>query len=158
MSAERFIKLVEDEQGFEFIQAYRNDEDRIIGGKGNIYWYIITKKGKVKESYIGKLEGGVWKDSYVKGAGAPKDMPSGTTIDLIAKNAFLIQGEYWVKDRKGKLVEDSHPHLHYVYGFGDKAVDVSEKYGVTIAFSDIKDDAAGFHLRDVTTGSKVELP
>ena len=27
-----------------------------------------------------------------------------------------------------------HPHYHYVYGIGDKALDVSEKYGVSIGY------------------------
>ena len=43
---ERFVKLVEDNGGFEFYQAYRNDVDLILGGKGT-------------ESYIGKNAGGV---------------------------------------------------------------------------------------------------
>ena len=41
---ERFVKLVEDNGGFEFYQAYRNDVDHILGGKGNTYWYVILKK------------------------------------------------------------------------------------------------------------------
>lgn len=69
-----------------------------------------------------------------------------------------MQEEKWVKGRKPRLVEDSHPHFHYVYGFGDKGVDVSRQYGVTIGFSDIKDLAAGFHLRYLYTGSEVDLP
>ena len=56
---ERFVKLVEDNGGFEFYQAYRSDVDHILGGKGNTYWYVILKKGKVTESYIGKNSGGV---------------------------------------------------------------------------------------------------
>ena len=64
---ERFIKLVEDNGGFEYYQAYRNDVDLILGGKGDTFWYVVTKKGKVTESYIGKYAGGVWEDVYVKG-------------------------------------------------------------------------------------------
>ena len=51
---ERFIKLVEDNGGFEYYQAYRNDVDLILGGKGDTYWYVVMKKGKLTESYIGK--------------------------------------------------------------------------------------------------------
>ena len=80
------------------------------------------------------------------------------TVALIEEKAYLMQEEKWVKDRKPKPVEDAHPHFHYVYGFGDKAVDVSQKYGVTIAFSDIKDPAAGFHLRYFYTGKELYLP
>ena len=157
MSSEQFIKLVEDNDGFEFYQAYQNDVDHILGGKENTYWYIIMKKGKAAETYIGKLNGNVWEDSYTKGA-KTKNMPAGSTIKRIAEKAFFMQEEKWVSGRKGKLVEDAHPHYHYVYGFGDKGLDVSEKYGVTIAFSDIHDVPAGFHLRYLYTGRDVELP
>ena len=70
----------------------------------------------------------------------------------------IMQDEAWVKDRKPRLVEDSNPHYHYVYGIGDKALDISEAYGVSIAYSDIKDPAAGFHLRYLYTGEDVEKP
>ena len=49
-------------------------------------------------------------------------------------------------------------NYHYIYGFGDKGLDVSEQYGVTIAYSDIKDTSTGFHLRYVYVGDDVELP
>ena len=157
MSEEHFIQLVQDNDGFEFYQAFRNDVDHVFGGKGNTYWYTIIKKGKVVESYIGKQVGDTWEDTYTKGA-KTKTMPSGSTIQLIEEKAYLMQDEKWVKDRKGKLIEDSHPHYHYVYGFGDKGLDVSEQYGVTIAYSDIKDTSTGFHLRYVYVGDDVELP
>ena len=44
---ERFVKLVEDNGGFEYYQAYRGDVDLILGGKGNTFWYTVMKKGKV---------------------------------------------------------------------------------------------------------------
>ena len=157
MSEDRFIKLVEENNGFEFYQAYRNDVDHILGGKGDTYWYIIMKKGKVSESYIGKRTADGWEDTYTKGA-KTKAMPAGSTIKRIAEKAYLMQEEKWVAGRTPKVIEDGHPHYHYVYGFGDKGLDVSEKYGVTIAFSDIKDVSAGFHLRYLYTGNDVELP
>ena len=67
---ERFIKLVEDNGGFEYYQAYRNDVDLILGGKG---------------------------------------------------------------------------------------LDVSVEYGVTIAYNDIKDADASFHLRYLYIGNDVDL-
>ena len=162
MSADRFIDLVEKHNGFEFSLAYRDDADHIIGGKGDTYWYIIVKKGKVAESYIGKCQNGSWEDTYIKGTGARKKtkaMPSGSTIALIAEKAYYMQNEKWVAGKKNpRLIEDSHPHYHYVYGFGDKGLDVSEKYGVTIAYSDIKDAASGFHLSSLQTGNDVEMP
>lgn len=39
---------------------------------------------------------------------------------------------------------NTDPRYHYVYGFGDKGLDVSVEYGVTIAYNDIKDVDAGF--------------
>ncbi len=161
MFEEKFIQLVEEFGGFEFYQAYRGDVDHILGGKGDTFWYTVMKKGKVTESYIGELAGGVWSDKYIKISGATKKekaMPAGSTIRLIAEKAYLAQNEQWVTRRTPKPIEDSHPHYHYVYGFGDKALDVSVKYGVSIAFSDIKDLSAGFHLRYLYTGSDVELP
>ena len=157
MSEERFIQLVQDNDGFEFYQAFQNDVDHVIGGKGDTYWYYVMKKGKVLETYIGKKKGDTWEDTYTKGAKS-KSMPAGSTIQLIAEKAYYMQEEKWVKDRQGKLIEDSHPHYHYVYGFGDKGLDISAKYGVTIAFSDIKDTSTGFHLRYVYAGDEVELP
>ena len=55
-------------------------------------------------------------------------------------------------------LHDAHPHYHYTYGIGDKALDVSEKYGVSIGYSDIKDVEAGFRLRYLYTGEEVEKP
>ena len=161
MFEEKFIKLVEENGGFEFYQAYRGDVDLILGGKGNTFWYVVMKKGKVRESYIGKNAGGVWEDVYVKGSGATqktKAMPSGSTIRKIAEKAYLCQDEPWVTRRTPKPIEDAHPRYHYVYGFGDKGLDVSVEYGVTIAYNDVKDADAGFHLRYLYTGNDVDLP
>ena len=161
MSEERFTGLVDENQGFEFYQAYQNDVDHVIGGKGNVFWFTLMKKGKVVETYLGKLQNGVWEDTYIKGTGdkkKTKTMPSGSTIKRIEEKAYFLQDEKWVAGRKPKLVEDSHPHYHYVYGFGDKALDVSEKYGVTIGYNDIKDPSAAFHLRYLYTGKDVDMP
>ena len=72
MSQDRFISLVEENNGFEFYQAYRGDVDHVLGGKDGTYWYVIMKKGKVTESYIGKNSTGVWEDICIKGTGANK--------------------------------------------------------------------------------------
>ena len=161
MSEERFMKLVQENDGFEFYQAYRDDVDHILGGKGDTFWYVIMKNGKVKESYTGKYSDGTWEDTCTKGSGASAKttaMPSRSTIKKIVEKAYLMQDETWVTRRTPKPIEDNHPHYHYVYGFGDKALDVSVQYGVTIAFSDIKDVDAGFHLRYLYTGDEVEEP
>ena len=145
MSTERFIKLVEDNGGFEFCLAYSGDEDHFIGGKNNTYWYIIFKKSKIEKSCTATYINGQWKDTVTKIRGSKKtvkDTAAGSTIQMIADKAYLLQDQNWVKNRKGRLIEDGHPHLHYTYGFGEKALDISEQYGVTIAFSDINDVAS----------------
>ena len=43
-------------------------------------------------------------------------------------------------------------------GMGDKALDIIEAYGVSIAYSDLKDPSAGFHLRYLYTGDEVDIP
>ncbi|MBQ1307345.1 MAG: hypothetical protein IIZ64_05415 [Erysipelotrichaceae bacterium] len=157
----RFLELVEKEKGFEFYQAFREEVDWIIGGKDDTFWFVILKDQSVKETYVGKFEKGVWTDQLIKGKGkkaSVKDMPAGSTIKRIEERAYFMQEEGWVKDRKPRLIEDSHPHYHYVYGMGDKALDVSEAYGVSIAYSDLKDPSAGYHLRYLYTGEEVEIP
>ncbi len=161
MFEERFMELVEANGGFEYYQAYRGDVDHVLGGKDGVFWFTVMKKGKVTESYIGKYAGGAWEDRYIKGSGASKKekaMPAGSTIKRIAEAAYLMQNETWVTRRTPKPIEDAHPRYHYVYGFGDRGLDVSVKYGVTIAYSDVKDESAGFHLRYLYTGSEVEAP
>ncbi|MBQ2058623.1 MAG: hypothetical protein II488_02525 [Firmicutes bacterium] len=44
------------------------------------------------------------------------------------------------------------------WAIGGKALDVSEAYGVSIGYSDLKDIEAGFHLRSLSTGGDVKLP
>ena len=150
MKSCRFLELVEREKGFEYYQAFRDEVDWVIGGKDNTYWFAVLKDQTVKETYIGTLKDGIWADCRIKGKGkkkSVKEMSSGSTIKRIEERAYFMQDAEWVKNRKPRLVEDANPHYHYVYGIGDKALDVSEPYGVSIAYSDLKDPSAGFHLR-----------
>ena len=157
----RFIELVEKEKGFEFYQAFRDETDWVMGGKGDTCWFTVLKDQSVKETCIGTLKDGVWTDRMIKGKGknrSVKEMPAGSTIARIEERAYFMQEAEWVSDRKPRLIEDAHPHYHYVYGMGDKALDVSEAYSVSIAYSDLNDPAAGFHLRYLYTGNEVESP
>ena len=161
MKSNRFLELAEKEKGFEFCQAFRNEVDWIIGGKGDTCWFVVMKDQSVQETFIGTLKDGVWTDRRIKGKGKKKtvkEMPAGSTNKRVEERAFFMQDAEWVKGRKPRLVEDAHPHYHYVYGFGDKALDISEAYGVSIGYSDLKDPEAGFHLRFLYTGEEVELP
>ena len=63
MDREAFMKLVNENDGFEFIIGYKDDLDYYIGGKGNKYWFQWIK-GKNSEYYIGTYENGVWTDKY----------------------------------------------------------------------------------------------
>ena len=161
MESYRFMELVEKEKGFEFCQAFRDEVDWVIGGRDGTYWFAVLKDQSVKEIYIGTLKNGVWEDRKVKGKGKKRtvaEMPAGSTIKRIEERAFFMQDAEWVKGRKPRLVQDAHPHYHYVYGMGDKALDVSEAYGVSIAYSDLKDLSAGFRLRYLYTGEEVDIP
>ena len=85
-------------------------------------------------------------------------MPAGSTIRRIEERTYFMQDEASVRDRKPRLITDAHPNYHYVYGIVDKVLDISEAYGVSIGYSDIKDPSAGFHLRYLYTGKEVESP
>ena len=157
----RFLELAEKENGFEFYQAFRDEIDWIMGAKGDACWFVVMQDQSVKETYIGTRKDGVWTDRRIKGKGkrkTEKEMTPGSTIRRVEERAFFMQDAEWVKDRKPRLVEDAHPHYHYVYGMGDRALDVSEAFGVSIGYSDLKDPEAGFHLRYLYTGEEVEIP
>ena len=161
MESYRFLELVEKEKGFEFCQAFRDEVDWIIGGKDNTYWFAVLKEQSVKETYMGTLKDGEWVDCRIKGKGKKKkikEMPAGSTIKRIEERAYFMQDADWVEGRKPRLVEDAHPHYHYVYGIGDRALDVAKSYGVSIAYSDLKDLSAAFRLRFLYTGEEVEIP
>ena len=162
MERGRFLELADKENGFEFYQAFRDEVDWVIGGKGNTCWFAVLQDQSVKETFVGTFKDGVWTDCRIKGKGKKKtvkEMPAGSTIKRIEERAFFMQDAEWVRDRKPRVVaEGAHPHYHYVYGIGDKALDVSEAYGVSIAYSDLKDPSAGFHLRYLYTGKDVEIP
>ena len=59
MESLRFLKLVEEEKGFEFYQAFRDEVDWIIGGKDDTYWFAVMQDQSVKETYIGTLKDGI---------------------------------------------------------------------------------------------------
>ena len=161
MGEYRFLELVDKENGFEFYQAFRDEIDWVIGGKEDTVWFAVLQDQAVKETYIGKIKDGIWTNSKIKGKGKKKtvtEMPAGSTIKHIEERAYFMQEEDWVKGRDPKRIADAHPHYHYVYGFGDKALDVSEAYGVSIAYSDINDLSTGFHLRYLYTGEDVMIP
>ena len=48
MKTYRFLELVEKEKGFEFYQAFRDEVDWVIGGKGDTYWFTVMQDQSVK--------------------------------------------------------------------------------------------------------------
>ena len=157
----RFTELAEQENGFEFCQAFRDEQDWLMGGRDNTCWFAVLQDQAVRELYIGTFQDGIWTDRLIRGKGKRKtvsELPSESTIRKIEEQAYFMQDADWVKNRKPSRIADAHPHYHYVYGIGDKALDISEAYGVSIAYSDLKDPAVGFHLRFLHTGKEVSIP
>ena len=161
MDIESFMKLVEENNGFEMVIGFRDDIDHLIGGTGNKYWYYIDNDGKSSSYYIGTYEDGKWSDKFYKTKHdkiqSSESVESGTTINKIIERAYYYQDK--IGNKKPQRVEkEEDTYLHYVYGFGDKAWEVSEKYGVTTFFSNINNEEEGYHLRDILTGKDVEKP
>ena len=118
MSEDRFIQLVQDNDGFEYYQAFRGDVDHVLGGKGDTYWYIIMKKGKVTESYIGKYRGDVWEDVFIKGSGS-----RGVPIDV--KETKLSPS---VNIKDGKNTVSQTGSLELTFSGGDKEASVTATF------------------------------
>ena len=161
MDKESFMKLVKDNNGFELRIGFRDFIDHSIGGINNKYWYYIDNNGKSSEYYIGTYEDGKWSDKYYKAKKnkiiSSESIEPETTINKIVDRVYYYQDK--IGNKKPQIVEkEEDKYLHYVYGFGDKAWEVSEKYGVTTFFSNINNEEEGYHLRDILIGSEVEKP
>lgn len=160
MDREAFMKLVDDNDGFEFVIGYRDDLDYYIGGKGNKYWFLWTK-GNKSEYYVGTYENGAWTDKHYV-AKSKKIIDSEivepeTTINKIVERAYYYQDK--IGNKKPTEIDKEYDiFLHYVYGFGERAWEVSKKYGVTVTFSDINKVEEGYHLRDYCIGAEVDKP
>ena len=93
MDREAFMKLVDDNDGFEFVIGYRDDLDFYIGGKGNTYWFLWTK-GNKSEYYVGTYENGSWTDKFYIKKGSKlesKTVDNETTIKMIVERAYFYQ-------------------------------------------------------------------
>ena len=87
-------------------------------------------------------------------------------IDYNGKKQEYFLGTYengtWTDKfytKKGTEVE-KHGFMcnHYMFGFGEKAVETVPEYGITEDFNDINDNDNAYHLRDILTGKDVEKP
>ena len=160
MDNKTFIDLVNEYDGFELVIGFRDDVDHYIGGKDNKVWYQVTK-GSNSEYYVGTLENGVWTDKFYKAKKhkvvSSETVESGTTISKVEERAFFYRDKIGTK-KPQRVEKEEDTYLHYVFGFGERAWEVSEKYGVTTFFSDINKEDEGYHLRDIVIGSDVEKP
>ena len=158
MNAESFMNLVNENGGFEFVIGFKNEE-HYIGGTGNKYWYLVDT-GRKKEYYIGTYEDGVWSDKFYvdkKDSLESSTVESGTTINKIVERAYFYQ-ERTVGRKPQETEMGGFKCNHYCFGFGDKAVQVVQDYGVTVGFNDIKDNDGAYRLRDISTGKQVDPP
>ena len=80
-----------------------------------------------------------------------------TTINKIVERAYYYQDRIGNK-KPTEIDKEYDTFLHYVFGFGEKAWEVSKKYGVTVSFSNINKVEEGYHLRDYYIGSEVDKP
>ena len=160
MNEETFMNLVKDNNGFEFVIGFKNFIDHHIGGLGNKYWYYIDYDGKKAEYYIGTYEDGKWSDKFYTKKGSKlesKTIDSGTTIKMIVERAYFYNEK--VANRKAQEIE-KHGYMlnHYMIGFGEKAVETSQEYGVTVCFNDINNNDSAYELREILTGEDVDKP
>ena len=160
MDKNAFMKLVNDNDGFEFVIGYRDDLDYYIGGVGNKYWFQWIK-GKDSEYYIGTYENGVWTDKHY--IAKNKKIIESNTVEPETTINKIVERAYYYQDRIGnkkptEIDKEYDTFLHYVFGFGEKAWEVSKKYGVTVSFSNINKVEEGYYLRDYYIGSEVDKP
>ncbi len=160
MDSNSFMKLVEENNGFEFVLGFKDFVDHYIGGRGNKYWYQITK-GNNSEYYVGTFSNEKWRDKFYKSKSnkiiSCETVEPETTIKKIVERAYFYKDKIGTKTPR-RLEKDDDVFLHYVYGFGERAWQVSEKYGITVFFSDINHEENGYNLREINIGSSVNKP
>lgn len=155
-----FTELVKKYGGFEITLGFRDDEDHILGGTGNTVWYCILKK-RSAECWIGERNGEVWADRHLVKKKELKQSPAapGTAIKMVEERAYFKQQELAASGRKPTPVKlYGHDASHYVFSFGARAYEVLDEFGVTVHYSNIDDETAGYRLRNVLTGADVQLP
>ena len=160
MNKEAFMNLVKENNGFEFVIGYRDDLDYYIGGIENKFWFQWIK-GKDSEYYVGTYENGVWTDKHY--IAKNKNIIESNIVEPETTINKIVERAYYYQDRIGnkkpiEIDKENDIFFHYVFGFGEKAWEVSKKYGITVKFSNINKVEEGYHLRDYYIGSEVEKP
>lgn len=156
-----FLDLIKKTQGFEVILGFRNNVDHFIGGSGNKIWYFV-QKGSNEDYYVCTVNGGKKTDVHFtrkRKVLKSEAAAAGKTAELILSELAAGQKEIEESGRKAVAVEVSgHPCSHYSFAFGERAYKVSDEYGITVEYSDLKDEEAGFRLRNIFTGADVKAP
>lgn len=157
----KFLDLVDLLGGFEMVLGYRDWVDHSIGGKGNQVWYMITHKSE-SEFYIGtKDASGNWTDEhFVKRNGeiTSGSAESGRTIGMVAAVAYRAQDRIAGRTPSQQIDCSGFMCDHYVFSFGEWAVDIAKDYGVTVEYSDINKEDEGYRLRDIYVGGAAQVP
>lgn len=161
LNEKQFLELIEKNQGFEVTLGFRGDVDHFIGGCGNKVWYFV-KKGANEDYYVCTLEGGDRTDVHFtrkKKVLTAEPAKPGKALELILSELATGQKEIEESGRKPASVKVyDHPCSHYSFAFGERAYKVSDEYGITVEYSNINDEPAGFRLRNIVIGKDVKAP
>ena len=155
------FKVMEATGGFEVTLGFRDDVDHFIGGRGSQVWYLV-RKGSKDDCFMGTWTGSGWQDVHLirkRGGLTSEDAPSGKTLDLILRELAAGQKEVEESGRSPSKTElYGHPCSHYSFSWGERACKISDEYGITVEYSNINDESAGFRLRGIETGETVKVP
>lgn len=80
-------------------------------------------------------------------------------MELILSEIAIGQKEIEESGRKPTCAEvRGHACSHYSFAFGERAYKISDEFGVTIEYSNLKDEESGFRLRTIYTGADIIVP
>ena len=156
-----FLKLIEENHGIQVTLGFRDDVDHFIGGIAGKFWYFVKKKS-AEDYYVCTRSGGSTTDVHFtrkKKVLTSEPAPSGKTMELILSELSVGQEEIERSGRKPTAVKVyEHPCSHYSFAFGERAYKISDEFGITVEYSNLKDESAGFRLRNISTGDEVIPP
>lgn len=161
MNETDFLKLIEENHGFQVTLGFRDDVDHFIGGIAGKLWYFVKKKS-IEDYYVCTQNGDGMTDVHFmrkKKVLSSEPAPSGKTMELILSELSVGQEEIERSGRKPMATKVyEHPCSHYSFAFGERAYKISDEYGITVEYSNLKDEPAGFRLRDISIGDEVVPP
>lgn len=158
-----FLKLVEDNGGFQLALSFR-ETTVYAGGKGGTVWFVEQGKKRIFWR-IGHLVDGVWSDETwerkkgrcegeaVRGGAEP-----GSALAHAAELAFRHQEKIDGGRKPMKVLDARVPTVRYNYSFGALAYDIATDFGVTVRFSDVDHEETGYRLESIAVGAEVVPP